>query len=132
MRTYELMLVFDPRLAEDEISKLVATYREMIESAGGKIEHEEDWGRRKLAYPIRKLDEARYLLLHLSAENGSPTEELEQRLRQNENVLRFLTVRTDRLDIKERKTEDQPAPAESEEDDDYEDDDDAGEEDDES
>lgn len=99
MRTYELTFVVDPRLSDEQTDTLCGEYRQMIESGGGHVEHLEDWGRRKLAYPIRKLEEGRYFLLHISSDGANPAEEVEHRMRQNEDILRFLTVRTEKLDF---------------------------------
>jgi len=100
MRTYELAIVADPRLSDEEFVELVDEYKQLITSRGGELVREESWGRRKLAYPIRKLTEGRYtfLFLQMEAESASLFSEVELRLRQNDKVLRFLTVRTD-LDL---------------------------------
>jgi small subunit ribosomal protein S6 len=64
------------------------------------VVREESWGKRKLAYPIAKLSEGQYVILYVEAPEGvNPFPEVEQRLRQNEKILRYLTVRTD-LDLK--------------------------------
>jgi len=99
MRTYELTFVVDPRLSDEQTDSLCGEYRQMIESGGGHVEYQDDWGRRKLAYPIRKLEEGRYFLFHISSEDGNPAEEVERRMRQNEDILRFLIVRTEKLDF---------------------------------
>ena len=79
----------------------------MIESAGGEGFKEESWGKRKLAYQINKLSEGSYVLFFVRSGDGKVFDEVEQRLRQNENVLRYLTVRTDagRLRIRPAKEE---------------------------
>lgn len=99
MPTYELTFVLDPRLSDEETQALCDEYKQMIEAAGGRVEHRDDWGKRQLAYPIGKLEEGRYFLWHLSSDNGNPTREVEHRMRQKEEVLRFLTVRTEKLDF---------------------------------
>ena len=95
MRTYELVIVVDPRLSDDEVVKLADDYKKMIVAGGAEITREENWGKRKLAYPIRKLTEAKYVLLCVSSNGKNPLPEVEHRLRQNDGVLRYLTVRTD-------------------------------------
>jgi small subunit ribosomal protein S6 len=78
-------------------------YKNMITTAGSQITSEENWGRRKLAFPIEKLNEGKYVLLYVSSETGKTAlPEVEHRLRQNEKILRFLTVRTDE-DLKRAK-----------------------------
>lgn len=96
MRTYELVIVADPRLTDEEMVAMTEDYKKMITSGGAEVTKEESWGRRKLAYPIAKLNEARYVLLGVSTDGKSPLPEVELRLRQNDKVLRYLTVRTDR------------------------------------
>ena len=96
MRTYELMVVVDPRVADEEVVSLTDDLKAILESGGGEIAKEQSLGKRKLAYEINKLSEGKYVLLHVRAEEGSnPFPLAEQRLQQNEKILRYLTVRTD-------------------------------------
>jgi small subunit ribosomal protein S6 len=98
-RTYEMVYVVDPRLSEDETTKLHEEHKRLITTGGGKITHEQDWGRRKLAYAIQKLNEGRYLYLRLDVDGKNPLPEVEYRMRQNEQILRYLSVRTDLDDL---------------------------------
>ena len=99
-RTYELVFVADPRLTDEQVVALTDDYKAMIKTAGGNVVREESWGKRKLAYPIDKLTEGQYVILYIETPDGvNPFPEVEQRLRQNEKILRYLTVRTD-LDLK--------------------------------
>ena len=97
MRTYELALVADPRLSDDDVTALSTELKQLIASRGGEVLREESWGRRKLAYPIRKLTEGRYLFLFVQIEPAKSglLKEVEMRLNQNDKILRYLTVRTD-------------------------------------
>lgn len=95
MRTYELVFIADPRLSDEEVVALVDEYKQMIQAKGGTVQREESWGRRKLAYPINKLSEGRYVVLYVEVESRNPLPEVELRLRQNDKILRYLTVRTD-------------------------------------
>jgi small subunit ribosomal protein S6 len=100
MRTYELMFVVDPRVADDEVVTMTADYRHMIEAGGSEVTKEENWGRRKLAYTINKVNEGKYILFYIQSQDGkSSLASVEHRMRQNDKILRFLTVRTD-LDLK--------------------------------
>ena len=91
-----MALVVDPRLTEEDAVALVDQYKLMLTESGAEITREESWGKRKLAYPIKKLTEAYYTFLYIVADDVDvPIREIEFRLGQNENVLRFLTVRTD-------------------------------------
>lgn len=112
MRTYELALVADPRLSDDDMVALTNEYKQLITNRGGEIVREESWGRRKLAYPIRKLSEGRYvfLFLQLEAEKAALIPEVEMRLNQNDKILRYLTVRTD-LDLKRAANRARPGQA---------------------
>ena len=106
MRIYELVFVVDPRVSDDDVVQLTADVTALIEGGGGKVARQESWGRRKLAYPINKINEGKYTLLYVTAEPGNnPLPEVELRLRQNDKVLRYLTVRTDRPQDIEPKVE---------------------------
>lgn len=95
MRNYELMFVADPRLSDEEFVTMSDEYKNMILSGGAQIVGEESWGRRKLAYPVGKMNEGRYMLFFVEAEGKNPLPEVEHRMRQNDKILRYLTVRTE-------------------------------------
>lgn len=96
MRTYELMFVVDPRVSDEDVVTMAQDYKNMITAGGSQITGEENWGRRKLAYPINKVNEGKYVLLYISSEAGKTAlPEVEHRMRQNDRILRYLTVRTD-------------------------------------
>ena len=108
MRTYELMFVVDPRVSDEDVVTMAQEYKNMISAGGSTITAEENWGRRKLAYTIDKLNEGKYVLFYISSENGKTAlPEVEHRMRQNDKILRYLTVRTDE-DLK-RAARRQPA-----------------------
>ncbi|HEX9941861.1 MAG TPA: 30S ribosomal protein S6 [Thermoanaerobaculia bacterium] len=108
MRTYELMFVVDPRVSDEDVITMTQDYKNMITAGGSQITGEENWGRRKLAYPINKLNEGKYVLLYIGSETGRTSlPEVEHRMRQNDKILRYLTVRTDE-DLK-RAARRQPA-----------------------
>lgn len=95
-RTYELALVLDPSLSDEDQVGLVDEIKKMVSSKGVEIVKEESWGKRKLAYPVGKVTEGRYVFLYIVAEGDPPPVSLvEKRLNQNERVLRYLWVRTD-------------------------------------
>jgi small subunit ribosomal protein S6 len=97
MRTYELIFVVDPRVSDEDVTAMIQEYRQMITAGGSaEITGEENWGRRKLAYPIEKLTEGKYVLFNIQSPNGAThLPAVEHRLRQNDKILRYLTVRTD-------------------------------------
>jgi len=95
-RTYELALVLDPTLSDEEQVGLVDEVKKMVSSKGVEVVKEESWGKRKLAYPVKKANEGRYVFLYIVGDGGvPPVAEVEKRLNQNERVLRYLWVRTD-------------------------------------
>ena len=114
MREYELMFVIDPRLTDEEIVALGDQYKEMIQTAGGDVWREESWGKRKLAYQINKLSEGSYMLFHIRSETGGVFSEVEQRMRQNERVLRYMTIRTDAGRLRHRGEKEEPEAAATE------------------
>lgn len=95
MRRYELTFVVDPRVPDEEVVALTAETKAIIEGHGARVTRELSWGKRKLAYPIAKLTEGKYQLLNIESDGANPFPEVEQRLRQNERVLRYLSVRVD-------------------------------------
>ena len=94
-RTYEFGFITDPRLSDEEVATMTDEYRAMIVSDSTRITKEESWGKRKLAYPINKLNEGRYVFFYLEVDGQNPLPEVEHRMRQNDKILRYLTVRTD-------------------------------------
>lgn len=96
MRTYELVFIVDPRVSDEDVVTLTQEYKQMISAGGSEISKEENWGRRKLAFPIDKLTEGKYVLLGVTSQDGKTSlAEVEHRMRQNDKILRYLTVRTD-------------------------------------
>jgi len=94
MNKYELGVVIRADLEEEVFRAELERVKGFIDRFGGTIEKIDDWGRRKLAYPINKLTEGMYSFITYSSEGGTP-KEVESRLRLQENVLRFLTIRRD-------------------------------------
>jgi small subunit ribosomal protein S6 len=90
-----LVFVADPRLSDEEVVTLTTEFKQLISSRGAEVAREESWGKRKLAYPIDKLTEGRYVVLYVNVDGKNPLPEVEMRLKQSDKVLRFLTVRTD-------------------------------------
>jgi small subunit ribosomal protein S6 len=111
MRTYELVFVVDPRVSDEDVVTLTQEYKQMISAGGSEIVTEENWGRRKLAYPINKLSEGKYVFLGITSGGGKTSlPEVEHRMRQNDKILRYLTVRTDE-DLKRAARRKQASPA---------------------
>ena len=94
-RLYELGFIVEPRQSDDEVHAITDKYKGMIEASGAEIKYVDHWGKRRLAYPIRKYNEGKYVFVYVSAENSVPWPDIERLLMQDEKVLRHLVVRTD-------------------------------------
>ncbi|MCB1032796.1 MAG: 30S ribosomal protein S6 [Acidobacteria bacterium] len=114
MRIYELMFIVDPRVSDEDVVSLTDAVKSLVEDGGGTIARQESWGRRKLAYPIEKTTEGKYVLLYITTDGSNPLPSVELRLKQNDKILRYLTVRTDRKQDIENAVE-EPEKAEAEE-----------------
>ena len=93
-RTYEVMYIIDPDTAEDRITKLNEAVGKLIEKEGGTIIRRDDIGRRSIAYPIQKKTDGYYVLFEIEG-SGQEIAELERRMRVNDMIIRFITVRVD-------------------------------------
>lgn len=93
MRHYEIVFMVHPDQS-DQVPSMIERYRGIIEAAQGTVHRLEDWGRRQLAYPIRKLVKAHYVLMNIETDQAALTE-LEEAFKFNDAVLRHLTVRCD-------------------------------------
>lgn len=93
-RIYEVVFIADPNLGEAELDALAAQVQGYVEKEGGRVQRVEKWGKKRLAYAIKKHREGSYVLLVV--EGGAPlVKEVERRLRVTDGVLRFITVRVD-------------------------------------
>ena len=91
MRKYETIYILQPDLSEDDMKVVADKVQEVIASRKGEFHRLEDWGIRKLAYPIGKCARGRYLYLRYDG-GRELIAELERRLRLDEKVLRFQSV----------------------------------------
>ncbi len=95
MRIYEELFIVDPNATDEEIDAIVAQVEGIITEAGGTIDKVDRWGKRRLAYTVKKRDEGYYILVQFSSADAQMVRELERRLRVHEQVLKYLTVRID-------------------------------------
>ena len=96
-RSYEIMFIVRPDVEEAELDKIVETFTGYITQGGGSVRSTEKMGRRRLAYTVQKFNDGFYLLLIVEAPASLITE-IERRLRVSEQVIKFITVRTDEED----------------------------------
>lgn len=93
-RTYEVMYIVDTETGDDKIAKLNEAVGNLIEKEGGTVVRMDDLGRRKMAYPIKKKNEGYYVLFEIEG-SGQEIAELERRMRVNDMIVRYITVRVD-------------------------------------
>lgn len=117
LKQYEAVFIMTPVLSDDQIKETVKKYRTMLTEAGGEIIFEDNWGMRKLAYPIEKKNNGFYYLMEFKVE-GSAIAKFEVALRNDERILRFLTVALDKFAIayNEKKRANAGKPKEKRED----------------
>ncbi|BDX36656.1 30S ribosomal protein S6 [Tenuifilaceae bacterium CYCD] len=95
---YETVFIATPVLSEAQMKEAVTKFRGFITENGGEIVHEENWGLRKLAYPIQKKTTGFYHLLEFKAA-GELVDKLETQYRRDERIIRFLTVKLDKYAV---------------------------------
>ena len=101
-RLYDLIFIARPATPEDEIKKVIAGIEHTCAEKGGKIEKTEHWGTRKLAYRVAKHREGMYVYQQIRTSHADLIAELERRLRVQDVVIKYLTVRLDE-DLKRQK-----------------------------
>ena len=94
MKKYELALVVNAKIEDDARAAVVEKAKEYITRAGGTVTEVEDWGKKKLAYEIQKMNEGFYYFIQFDAEPDVPAE-VEADVRIMDNVLQFLCVKKD-------------------------------------
>jgi len=94
MRHYELMVILDPDLEERTVAPSLDKFLNVVRKGGGTVENVNIWGRRKLAYEIKKKSEGIYAVVDMSTE-PAVAKELDRQLNLNEAVLRTKLVRPD-------------------------------------
>jgi small subunit ribosomal protein S6 len=94
MRKYEVAFIAQADLDETSLNALVEKAKGWVTAAGGQVTQVDLWGRRRLAYPIRKQHEGQYIMLQTEMQ-PSATHDVERNLRLTEQLLRFQIIRTD-------------------------------------
>lgn len=95
MRTYEVMYILRPDMADEDVEKLISTVQQQAETAKATVKNTEKMGKRRLAYDVRGFSDGLYILMNLEAASGDAIHEVERRLRVTEQVIKFLSVRVD-------------------------------------
>jgi small subunit ribosomal protein S6 len=97
MALYEHLLIARQDISAQQVDALATHLKTIIEGKGGKVEKQEYWGLRGLAYRIKKNRKGHYVLLNINAP-APAVQELERQLRINEDVLRYVSVKVDKFE----------------------------------
>ncbi len=98
VRQYETVFIVTPVLSDEQIKETVGKYQKLLKDNGAEIVDENNWGMRKLAYPIQKKTSGYYYLIEFRSE-GDLIAKLETAYKRDERLLRFLTVSLDKFAI---------------------------------
>ncbi|MCA6434846.1 MAG: 30S ribosomal protein S6 [Bacteroidota bacterium] len=93
---YETVFILTPVLSDDQAKEAAKKFKKAITDLGGKVVNEENWGLRKLAYPIQKKTTGFYHLIEFTGEGQEIINNLEVTYKRDERILRFLTVALDK------------------------------------
>jgi small subunit ribosomal protein S6 len=102
VRQYETGFVLSPTLSEEETAQLVQQMAETIAQKKGRMVKQDIWGKRRLAFPIKRFQEGVYVFFTYEGA-GDISAELERRFKQTDSVIRFMTVLKDPRDLVRRK-----------------------------
>ncbi|GLH74358.1 hypothetical protein GETHLI_28600 [Geothrix limicola] len=94
MRRYETIFIASPTLTDEQSDELVKQFEGIIAEQGGELLKTDKWGRKKLAYEVQKFSEGYYTLFEMNA-GPDLIHELERRFRNNDAVIKYLSVRMD-------------------------------------
>jgi len=95
---YETVFIVTPVLSDAQMKETVKKFKDLITGEGGEIVNDEDWGLKKLAYPIQKKTTGYYYLIEFKA-SGAFIKKFETEYRRDERVIRFLTFSMDKFAI---------------------------------
>ena len=94
LNKYETIYIIKPEVEEQGIKELVEKFNTLIETEGGKVSETQEWGLRRLAYPIQKKEQGYYVLVNFEAKPESIVE-LERVYKITDSVMKFITIRKD-------------------------------------
>ncbi|MFM2047630.1 MAG: hypothetical protein RJA07_2390 [Bacteroidota bacterium] len=96
LKQYETVVILSPLLSEDELKSTITGYTKWLKKKKAELVHQENWGLKQLAYPIENKHSGYYLVLEYKADNSIVSELEVEFVRDNDRVLRFLTVLLDK------------------------------------
>ena len=94
LNKYESIYIINPEVEEQGIKELVEKFNTLIETEGGKVSETQEWGLKRLAYPIQKKEQGYYVLVNFEAKPESIVE-LERVYKITDSVMKFITIRKD-------------------------------------
>ena len=114
---YETVFIMTPVLSDDQMKETVSKYQKLLKDKGAEIVLENNWGLRKLAYPIQKKSTGFYYLIEFKSE-GDIIKDVELAFKRDERIIRFLTVKLDKHAVaynekKRRKAQEEQQPQEA-------------------
>jgi small subunit ribosomal protein S6 len=95
LKQYETVIILNPVLSQDQVTETVEKFKKILTDTGSEIVYENNWGLRKLAYPIQKKNTGFYYLIEFKSD-GANIGKLELEYKRDERVMRFLTVSLDK------------------------------------
>ena len=109
MRYYETLYIINPNLAEEDYRAVVAKFTDAVEKNKGVVTKVDEWGKKSLAYDIKKFDKGSYVLLQYCGEAGL-TAELKRELGLDDRVLKYQTIKlSDNADLEKLKPKPDPS-----------------------
>lgn len=94
MNKYESIYILRPTMEEEAIKAMVERFSNLVASEGGEVENVDEWGKRRLAYPIEDFREGYYVLMNFNASPEFPSE-LERIYKITDDVIRYIIIRDD-------------------------------------
>jgi small subunit ribosomal protein S6 len=113
LRNYEFVYIISPEVEEEDLQGVTERVGRMIADGGGEVLRLDSWGRRRLAYPIRRFREGHYMVAQIQLEGGAISE-LRARLALTEEVIRYLLVRAEEVPPVEARPHEEPPPDQEE------------------
>ncbi|HHU70061.1 MAG TPA: 30S ribosomal protein S6 [Thermoanaerobacterales bacterium] len=92
MRDYETLYIINPTLEEDEIKNVVEKFKTLIQKNGGEVTDINEWGKRRLAYTVKNMNEGYYVLMQFKAE-PAVVQDLERVFKITDEVIRYLITK---------------------------------------
>lgn len=95
MNDYELTMVLDPDLTSENQKKLLEKFKKLIEDGKGKVEKQDDWGKKELAYPINKKKNGAYFFWEIKT-SADGIRQVDKKLKVEDGIMRHLIIRKEK------------------------------------